>query len=101
MRDASPAIRARFWARTTALAGRGGALSGALAYGRTRDEAVARVEALALRILAERLEHGEPRLDTKSHLRRILRTRLARSAAWNRAQHRTLWALSSRCWRLG
>jgi predicted RNase H-like HicB family nuclease len=36
------------------------ALSGALAYGRTRDEAVARVEALALRILAERLEHGEP-----------------------------------------
>jgi predicted RNase H-like HicB family nuclease len=41
------------------------ALSGALAYGRTRDEAVARVEALTLRILAERLEHGEstPELD--------------------------------------
>jgi predicted RNase H-like HicB family nuclease len=36
------------------------ALSGVLAYGRTRDEAVARVETLALRILGERLEHGEP-----------------------------------------
>ena len=36
------------------------ALSGALAYGRTRAEAVARIKALALRILAERLEHGEP-----------------------------------------
>jgi predicted RNase H-like HicB family nuclease len=40
-------------------------LSGALAYGQSRDEAIARVEALALRILAERLEHGEatPELD--------------------------------------
>lgn len=36
------------------------ALSGALAYGQSREEAIARVEALALRILAERLEHGEP-----------------------------------------
>ena len=35
-------------------------LSGALAHGRTREEAVARVEALALRIQAERLEQGEP-----------------------------------------
>jgi predicted RNase H-like HicB family nuclease len=35
-------------------------LPGALAYGRTRDGAVARVEALALRILAERLKHREP-----------------------------------------
>jgi predicted RNase H-like HicB family nuclease len=34
-------------------------ISGALAYGQTRDEALARVEALALRVLAERLEHGE------------------------------------------
>jgi predicted RNase H-like HicB family nuclease len=41
------------------------ALSAVLAYGRTRDEAVARVETLALRILGERLEHGEstPALD--------------------------------------
>ncbi len=34
-------------------------LSGAMAYGRTRDEAVARGKALALRIIADRLEHGE------------------------------------------
>ena len=31
----------------------------ALTYGRTRDEAVAKVKALALRVLADRLEHGE------------------------------------------
>jgi predicted RNase H-like HicB family nuclease len=35
------------------------AVPGALAYGATRDEAVARVEALVLRVLADRLEHGE------------------------------------------
>ena len=35
------------------------ALAGVLAYGQTRDEAIARVEALALRVLADRLEHGE------------------------------------------
>jgi predicted RNase H-like HicB family nuclease len=34
-------------------------LPGVMAYGRTRDEAVARVKALALRVLADRLEHGE------------------------------------------
>ena len=34
-------------------------LSGVMAYGRTRDEALARTEALALRVLADRLEHGE------------------------------------------
>ena len=61
MPNASPAIRVevereedgRWLAEVPAL-------SGALAYGQTRKEAVARVEALALRILAERLEHGEP-----------------------------------------
>jgi predicted RNase H-like HicB family nuclease len=36
------------------------ALPGVLAYGATREEAVARAKALALRVLAERLEHGEP-----------------------------------------
>ncbi len=36
------------------------ALSGVLAYGATRDEALARAEVLALRVLADRLEHGEP-----------------------------------------
>ena len=34
-------------------------IPGALVYGSTRQEAVARVEALALRVLADRLEHGE------------------------------------------
>ena len=34
-------------------------LPGVLAYGATRDEAVARAEALASRVLADRLEHGE------------------------------------------
>lgn len=34
-------------------------LAGVLAYGQTRDEAVARVQALALRVIAERLEHAE------------------------------------------
>lgn len=34
-------------------------IPGALAYGGTPAEAVAFVKALALRVLAERLEHGE------------------------------------------
>ena len=34
-------------------------ISGAMAYGLTIEEASAKVQALALRILAERLEHGE------------------------------------------
>ncbi|MFL5519469.1 MAG: type II toxin-antitoxin system HicB family antitoxin [Gemmatimonadales bacterium] len=34
-------------------------LPGVLAYGVTRADAVARVQALALRVLAERLEQGE------------------------------------------
>lgn len=40
-------------------------LPGVVAYGGTRAEAVARVETLALRVLADRLEHGEriPELD--------------------------------------
>jgi predicted RNase H-like HicB family nuclease len=33
---------------------------GAMAYGATGEDAVARAEALALRALAERIEHGEP-----------------------------------------
>ena len=35
------------------------ALSGAMCYGQSRAEAVARVQALALRVIADRLEHGE------------------------------------------
>ena len=34
-------------------------LSGVMAYGQTREEAIAKVQALALRVLADRLEHGE------------------------------------------
>jgi len=34
-------------------------LRGVLAYGQTREEAIARAQALALRVLADRLEHGE------------------------------------------
>ncbi len=34
-------------------------LPGVMVYGESRDEALARVEALALRVLADRLEHGE------------------------------------------
>jgi predicted RNase H-like HicB family nuclease len=34
-------------------------LPGVLAYGQTSDEAIARAQALALRTLADRLEHAE------------------------------------------
>ncbi len=41
-------------------------IPGALAYGQTREEAIARVQALALRVVADRLEHGEsvPQMDS-------------------------------------
>lgn len=35
-------------------------LPGVLAYGTTREEAVRKAQALSLRVLADRLEHGEP-----------------------------------------
>ena len=35
------------------------ALSGVMCCGQSRAEAVARVQALALRVIADRLEHGE------------------------------------------
>jgi predicted RNase H-like HicB family nuclease len=35
-------------------------LPGVLAYGQTREEAIDTVKTLALRVLADRLEHGEP-----------------------------------------
>lgn len=34
-------------------------LPGVMAYGQNQEEAVSRVEVLALRVLADRLEHGE------------------------------------------
>lgn len=40
-------------------------LPGVMVYGQTRQEAIARVQALALRVIADRLDHGEsiPELD--------------------------------------
>jgi predicted RNase H-like HicB family nuclease len=35
-------------------------LPGVMAYGKTREEAIANVQALTLRVLADRIEHGEP-----------------------------------------
>lgn len=34
-------------------------LPGVMAYGKTRDDAIAKAKALALRVMADRLEHGE------------------------------------------
>ncbi|MFW0860348.1 MAG: type II toxin-antitoxin system HicB family antitoxin [Dehalococcoidia bacterium] len=34
-------------------------LPGVMAYGETQEEAISRVEALSLRVMADRLEHGE------------------------------------------
>ncbi len=40
-------------------------LPGVMAYAATRDEAVAKAEALALRVIADRLDHGDaiPEID--------------------------------------
>jgi len=40
-----------------------GDLPGVLAYGATREQALAIAQALALRVLAQRLEHGEARVE--------------------------------------
>ena len=34
-------------------------IPGVMGYGKTRTEALAKVEALALRVIADRLDHGE------------------------------------------
>jgi predicted RNase H-like HicB family nuclease len=34
-------------------------LSGVIVYGPTRQEAIAKAEALALRVIADRIDHGE------------------------------------------
>jgi predicted RNase H-like HicB family nuclease len=41
-------------------------IPGALAYGQSQQEALAKVEALALRVIADRLEHGEIAADLVS-----------------------------------
>lgn len=40
-------------------------LAGVMAYGGTREEAISKVEALALRVIADRIDHGEsiPEID--------------------------------------
>lgn len=40
-------------------------LPGVMCYGKTKAEAVSKVEAIALRVIADRIEHGEsiPELD--------------------------------------
>jgi predicted RNase H-like HicB family nuclease len=40
-------------------------LPGVLAYGSTRDEAVAKTKSLAFRVLADRIEHGEDVFEIK------------------------------------
>ena len=34
-------------------------LAGVMAYGKSREEAIAKVQSLALRVIADRLDHGE------------------------------------------
>lgn len=41
-------------------------LSGVLAYGKTAEDARAKAQALALRVMADRLEHGEAGSDLLS-----------------------------------
>lgn len=41
-------------------------LPGVMAYGQTPDEAKARAQALALRVIADRLEHGEESPDLQN-----------------------------------
>ncbi len=42
-------------------------LPGVMADGQTREEAVARAQALTLRVLADRLEHGESGPEVAEH----------------------------------
>ena len=44
-------------------------LAGVMTYGASRDDAIARVQALALRVIAERLEHGEAKVDLQLSFR--------------------------------
>lgn len=40
-------------------------LPGVMAYGKCQEEAISKAEALALRVLADRLEHGEAVLELR------------------------------------
>jgi predicted RNase H-like HicB family nuclease len=50
-------------------------IPGAMAYGTTREEAVARAEALGLRVLAERIEHSEVQMSAFTYSRSSFRQR--------------------------
>jgi predicted RNase H-like HicB family nuclease len=70
------------------------AVAGAMAYGDTKDAAVAKVQALVLRILADRVEHGEPAAElsevfTVAHERMAVRkgTEGSRGAFGDRLVH--------------
>ncbi len=64
-------------------------LPGVMAYGRSREQAVANVEALALRTLADRLENGEPvRKLTESHAPAASHTIRCPAGAWLRSRER-------------
>ena len=43
-------------------------IPGALKYGNTREAAIANAEALALRVMAERLENAETKADLPFHI---------------------------------
>ncbi|MBK8727828.1 MAG: type II toxin-antitoxin system HicB family antitoxin [Holophagaceae bacterium] len=45
----------------------GSQLPGVMAYGSTAEEAMSKAEVLALRVIADRLEHGEPRREHSDH----------------------------------
>ena len=62
-------------------------LPGVLAYGKTREESIAKVEALALRVNADRIDHGEtiPELD---ELFAVEAGKLDKLAAKALAQHK-------------
>ena len=69
-------------------------LPGVLAYGSSADEAMAKAEALALRVLAERLEHGESRAHHQYCHRRGV-------SPWPSTKARRVFAaLLARGWRL-
>ena len=46
-------------------------LPGVLAYGESQEAAVSKVQALALRVIAERLEHAKPVLISSAFLSRL------------------------------
>src|SRR5260370_4764997 len=63
-------------------------IPGAMAYGATRDEAMAKAEVVALRAIADRIEHGEAKpLDVSISLAAAWPTgrRLAHARSWLRS----------------